>query len=277
MTEISTSTYYYKPKKSRLEKDKQDANIRDAVEKVHLKFPRSGYRTMKHYLYKSGVKVGETRLRRIMKDNNLQAKIKKKFFVTTQSNHGEYIYPNLLPEMGVDNINQVWVSDITYIRISNGFVFLAVVMDLYSRKIIGWSLSKNIDQDLTLSALEMAIKLRKPPSGVIHHSDRGVQYLAKLYIEMLKNNNFHISCSRKGNPYDNAFCESLMKTIKSNEVDLKQYRDLNDVLDNLPDFITTVYNSERIHSALGYLTPEEFENKLKYDKEFIINKPTVII
>ena len=277
MTKLSTSTFYYKPKKPRLAKDEEEANIRDAIEKVHLKFPKSGYRTMKNYLSRLGIKVGECRLRRIMKDNNLQAKIKKKFFVTTQSDHGEYIYPNLLPEMGVDNINQLWVSDITYIRISNGFVFLAVIMDLYSRKIIGWSISKNIDQELTLSALNMAIKIRKPPSGVIHHSDRGVQYLAKDYIKVLNDHNFHISCSRKGNPYDNAFCESLMKTIKSNEVDLKQYRNLNDVLDSLPEFITTVYNTERIHSALGYLTPEEFENKLKYDKEFITNKPTVII
>ena len=277
MTKLSTSTFYYKPKKPRLAKDEEEANIRDAIEKVHLKFPKSGYRTMKNYLSRLGIKVGECRLRRIMKDNNLQAKIKKKFFVTTQSDHGEYIYPNLLPEMGVDNINQLWVSDITYIRISNGFVFLAVIMDLYSRKIIGWSISKNIDQELTLSALNMAIKIRKPPSGVIHHSDRGVQYLAKDYIKVLNDHNFHISCSRKGNPYDNAFCESLMKTIKSNEVDLKQYRNLNDVLDSLPEFITTVYNTERIHSALGYLTPEEFENKLKYDKEFITNKPTVIM
>jgi len=277
MIKLSTSTFYYKPKRSRHAKDEHEANIRDAIEKIHLKFPKSGYRTMKNYLSRVGIKVGEYRLRRIMKDNNLQAKIKKKFFVTTQSDHSEYIYPNLLPEMGVDNINQLWVSDITYIRILNGFVFLAVIMDLYSRKIIGWSISKNIDQDLTLSALNMAIKLRKPPSNVIHHSDRGVQYLAKDYIKVLNDNNFHISCSRKGNPYDNAFCESLMKTIKSNEVDLKHYRNLNDVLDSLPEFITTVYNTERIHSALGYLTPEEFENKLKYDKEFIISKPIVII
>ncbi len=276
MMKLSPSTYYYKPKSSRSLKDKQDADIRDAIEKVQLKFPRSGYRTMKYYLRREDLIVGETRLRRIMKENNLQAKIRKRFFVTTQSNHGEYIYPNLLPELGVTDIDQVWVADITYIRILNGFVFLAVIMDLCSRRIIGWSISKNIDQDLTLSALEMAISLRKPSPGVIHHSDRGVQYLSKSYIKKLKDNKFHISCSRKANPYDNAFCESLMKTIKSNEIDLKQYRDINDVLENLPEFISTVYNTERVHSALGYLTPEEFEKKLKCDTKILNQKPFVI-
>lgn len=162
MIKLSTSTYYYKPKKSRLSRDKQDADLRDKIETIQLKFPRSGYRTMQVYLKRSGIKVGERRLRRVMKVFGLQAKIKKKFIRTTQSDHDELVYPNLLPEMQVDNINQVWVSDITYIRILNGFVFLAVILDIYSRKVIGWSLSKNIDRHLTLDALNMAIKLRNP-------------------------------------------------------------------------------------------------------------------
>ncbi|MCB9027119.1 MAG: IS3 family transposase [Bdellovibrionaceae bacterium] len=276
MIKLSPSTYYYKTKNSRSEKDRFDANVRAAIEAIQIKFPKSGYRTMKHYLKRKGYVLGETRLRRIMKENNLQAKIRKKYFITTQSKHGEFIYPNLLPELSITDINQVWVADITYIRILTGFVFLAVIMDLYSRKIIGWSISKNIDQDLTLSALEMAITLRNPKAGVIHHADRGVQYLSQSYIKKLNDHEFHISCSRKGNPYDNAFCESLIKTIKSNEIDLKQYRDLNDVLNNLPEFITTVYNAERVHSALGYLTPEEFENKLKHDMHFLNKKHIVI-
>lgn len=220
--------------------------------------------------------MGESRLRRVMRDYGLQAKIKKSFINTTDSNHSNKVYPNLLPEMGVDGLNQVWVSDITYIRILNGFVFLAVILDLYSRKVIGWSISKNIDQNLTLEALNMALVKRCPPKGVIHHSDRGVQYLCKSYVKLLTDHHFHISCSRRGNPYDNAFCESFMKTLKSNEVDLKEYETLVDVLANVPKFIEEIYNEERVHSALGYLTPNEFEKKILNDKEKV-DRPVLIL
>lgn len=263
MMRLSPSTFYYRPKGNRLEKEKRDADLRHEIERVHCKLPRSGYRTMQEYLQREGVKVGERRLRRVMKLYGLQAKVKRKFIRTTDSKHGYKIYPNLLSGMEITNVNQVWVSDITYIRILNGFVFLAVILDVYSRKVIGWSISKEIDRHLTLSALEMAIDRRKPPEGVIHHSDRGVQYLCNDYIALLIKHCFKISCSRKGNPYDNAFCESFMKTLKYNEVDLKRYETMIDVLENVPQFIEEVYNEQRVHSSLDYLTPNEFEKKIE--------------
>jgi transposase InsO family protein len=161
--------------------------------------------------------------------------------------------------MTINGLNQVWAGDITYIRIENGFVYLAILLDLYSRKIIGWSISKRIDGELTLNALKMAISTRKPPSGVIHHTDRGVQYLCEKYVEELKSNGFHLSCSRKGNPYDNAWSESFMKTLKNEEVYLGNYQTYLDVIDNVPRFLEEVYNKKRLHSSLGYLPPEEFE------------------
>lgn len=267
MMSFSTSTFYYKPKKQRLERDKDDVALRDAVEKIQVDFPRSGYRTMQYYLKKSGIKVGETKLRRVMKEHNLQAKIKRKFIKTTDSRHSNEVYPNLLPEMGVDNINQVWVTDMTYIRISNGFVFLAAVLDVYSRKVIGWAISKSIDHYLTLAALEMAILKRSPLRGVIHHSDRGVQYLCHEYVKILTKNGFHMSCSRKGNPYDNAFAESFFKTLKSNEIDLKHFESMIDVLEKVPRFIEEVYNEKRVHSGIGYKTPNELEKELEIEQK----------
>jgi transposase InsO family protein len=263
------STFYYKPKaQTRLEKSIHDAKIRSAIETVQIDLPASGYLTMQEYLRREhGIKIGETRLRRIMKENNLQAKIKKKFIQTTMSKHDELVYPNLLPEMTVTDINQVWVADLTYIRVLAGFVYLAAILDVYSRKVIGWSISLGLDRSLTLSALKMAIEKRNPPNQVIHHSDRGVQYLCKEYVDLLKKNGFHISCSRKGNPYDNAFAESFFKTLKSNEVDLQKYRDVWDVLDRVPEFLDDIYNERRVHSSLDYLSPNEFEQRNEEKKK----------
>lgn len=254
------STYYSDPDVSRAEKEERDADIRDKIEQIRTTFPRAGYRPLLHHLKRSGIKVGETRLRRILGESGLFIKPKKKYVVTTQSDHDELIYPNLIQEMTIDNINQVWTADITYIRINNGFVFLAVILDLYSRKVIGWAISKKIDGQLTLDALTMAIEQRKPPRGVIHHSDRGVQYLCKKYVEKLKKHGFHSSCSRKGNPYDNAWTESFMKTIKHEEIYMGEYETYLDVIENVPAFIEEIYNKKRLHSSLGYLPPEEFED-----------------
>lgn len=276
MIGINSSTYYYKPKASRLEKAKEDSDIKAAIEKIRKDLPYCGYRTLGHYLLREhGIKVGETRLRRIIRENRLQAKQIKRFVKTTWSEHDELVYPNLLPEMTVTDVNQVWVADITYIRIVAGFVYLAAILDVYSRKIVGWAISVSLDRKLTLAALQMAIKLRRPRAGLIHHSDRGVQYLCKEYVELLKENEIHISCSRKGNPYDNAFAESFMKTLKSNEVDLQNYRDIWDVLDRVPEFLDDIYNERRVHSRLDYLSPNEFEQKNEKDKKAGKSRPVV--
>jgi transposase InsO family protein len=257
--QISSSTYNYDPKISRAQKEESDADIRGKIEQIRCEFPLVGYRPLIHHLKRNGVKIGETKLRRILKESGLFVKRKKRFVSTTQSKHDCLVYPNLIQGMTINGLNQVWAGDITYIRIENGFVYLAILLDLYSRKIIGWSISKRIDGELTLNALKMAISTRKPPSGVIHHTDRGVQYLCEKYVEELKSNGFHLSCSRKGNPYENAWSESFMKTLKNEEVYLGNYQTYLDVIDNVPRFLEEVYNKKRLHSSLGYLPPEEFE------------------
>jgi putative transposase len=185
MIGISPSTYYYKPKRDRLARAKEDLDIRVAIEKIREDLPVAGYRTLLRYLKREhGIKVGETRLRRIIEENDLQAKQIKRFVKTTWSEHDELVYPNLLPEMTVTDVNQVWVTDLTYIRVVAGFVYLAAILDVYSRKVIGWAISTSLDRKLTLAALEMAIAKRNPKPGVIHHSDRGVQYLCKEYVAL---------------------------------------------------------------------------------------------
>lgn len=259
------STYYHDPKISRAEREEMDADIRGKIEQIRVSMPRTGYRTLLHHLKRNGIEIGETKLRRILRKFDLHLKPKKRFVKTTDSKHDFAVYPNLLEELTVDNINQVWTADITYIRIENGFVFLAVIIDLYSRKVIGWQISKKIDRNLTLDALKMAIVRRNPPRGVIHHSDRGVQYLCGEYTSLLESSGFHISCSRKGNPYDNAWTESFMKTLKYEEIFMFEYRTYLDVIEKLPYFIEEVYNKKRLHSRLGYVPPEEFEKQIEVE------------
>jgi transposase InsO family protein len=266
MIELSTATYYHRPKISRAEREQFDADLRDHVERVQLDHPRAGYRMVLGYLRRLGVQVGERRLRRVMRQFGLQARLKRAFVRTTDSRHSHRCYPNLLPGKKVTGINQVWVSDLTYIRIENGFVYLAVIMDLFSRKIIGWNVSKRIDGELALGALEMALRQRKPTPGLVHHSDRGVQYLCHDYVRRLKEHAAEVSNSAKGNPYHNAFAESLMKTLKQEEVYLGNYLTFLDVVENLPAFIEQVYNEKRIHSRLDYLTPVEVERLAESNK-----------
>jgi putative transposase len=263
MMELSKSTYYSDPKVPRWEQEEMEAELRGKIESIRMTFKCAGYRPLLHYLKRSGIKIGERRLRDIMKKFDLGIKPKKKFTGTTDSVHDFLTHPNLIQGMIINNVNQVWASDITYIRIANGFVYLAVILDLYSRKVIGWAISKKIDRHLALSALKMAIVRRNPPVGVIHHSDRGVQYLCDDYVEVLKDNNFFISCSAKGNPYDNAWVERFMRTLKYEEIYMGDYETYVDVIENLPEFIEEIYNKKRLHSSLGYLSPEEFEEQRK--------------
>jgi len=260
---ISTSTYYADPKISLAEREEKDADIRGKIEQLRVTYKRAGYRPLLHHLKRNGITIGERRLRGILQKFELQVRPHKKFIRTTNSKHDCLTHPNLIKSMMIDDINQVWASDITYIRINNGFVFLAVILDLYSRKVIGWAISKRIDGDLALDALKMAIARRSPPRGVIHHSDRGVQYLCEKYVALLKTNHFHFSCSARGNPYDNAWLESFMKTLKHDEIYMGHYETYLDVMEKVPHFIEEVYNRKRLHSSLGYLPPEEFEEGIK--------------
>ena len=265
MIELSPSTYHYQPQRPRAYREREDAELRDAIEAVQTDFPRAGYRTVQQYLKRRGRFVGERRIRRIMKHFSLHAEIQRAFVHTTDSDHSHRVYPNRLPGKCVTGVNQVWVSDLTYIRIANGFVYLAVILDLFSRKVIGWAISKHIDAELALSALQQAIQTRRSAPGCMHHSDRGVQYLCQAYVALLKENGFEISNSAKGNPYHNAFAESFMKTLKYDEVHLTNYETYLDVLENLPSFIEEVYNEKRVHSGIDYLTPSELEEKIKLD------------
>jgi len=208
-----------------------------------------------------------------MKKFDLRPITWRRFIKTTDSNHSLPIFRNLLKKRRVRAINQVWVADITYIRIQSGFVYLAAILDLYSRKVVGWAFSKRIDTQLCLSALQMAIH-RRSPRGCIHHSDRGVQYASTDYVALLKQHGLLISMSAKGNPYDNAFMESFNKTLKYEEVHLWNYETYSDVIERLPFFIEEVYNRKRLHSSIGYVPPTEFEDsvlKLKPAKRPVLN------
>jgi len=267
MMGLSTSTYYYKPRCCRKERDKRDADLRDKIEYVQAEYSCWGYRTiqtnlMRHY----ELWVNHKRIRRVMQKFDLLRRIKRRFINTTDSNHNFRVYPNLLKGLKVTGLNQVWVSDITYIRILTGFVFLAVIIDVFSRRVVGWALSKRIDHELTLAALAMAITLRNPPADLIHHSDRGVQYACTEYIAELIRNEIMPSMSAVGNPYDNAYAESFMKTLKNEEVYLEDYEDFTDVVERVPQFIEEVYNRKRVHSGIQYLPPEEFESILMDEK-----------
>jgi putative transposase len=264
MSAISRSTYYYRPMTR--EKRKSDADLRDRIEQIALEFPRYGYRRVTHQLKREGLCVNHKRILRVMRESSLLVAAKKGWRKTTDSNHPFPIYPDLTKELTLDSINQLWVADITYIRIETGFVYLAVILDAFSRRVLGYRVSARLDADIALHALNMAIYHREPLPGAIHHSDRGVQYASAAYTERLKAAGFRVSMSRKGNPYDNAKAESFIKTLKAEEVYLCEYQDLADVRERLPYFLETVYNKKRLHSSLGYLPPEEFENQIDFQE-----------
>jgi transposase InsO family protein len=196
-----------------------------------------------------------------MRQDNLLCLRRKKFVVTTDSRHDQAVYPNVAGELVLTGINQLWVADITYIRLEIEFVFLAVVLDAYSRRVIGWELDRTLEHDLALAALQMALRSRAPMPGVVHHSDRGIQYACEGYTDVLKEHGLRISMSRKANPYDNATCESFMKTLKQEEVYRQEYRDLAEARASIAQFIEKIYNHKRLHSALGYRPPVEFEDR----------------
>lgn len=259
---LSVSTYYYRPKIDPLQRSKKDAEVRDLIEQVQSEFPQYGYRRVHRHLERAlGITINEKKIRRIMDVYGLRALIYTGFKVrTTDSEHGYGYAPNLLLGKTITGLNQVWVADITYIRILAGFVYLAAILDLFSRRVVGWALSKSMHHSICLEALRMAISARNPPQGCIHHSDRGVQYACPGYRQFAESQGLVISMSGKGYCYDNAFMESWFKTLKSEEVYLTEYETYADVIASIPNFIEAVYNSKRLHSSIGYLSPNEFEN-----------------
>lgn len=260
MIGLSQSTYYYTPKVPRKDRDQADADLRGKMETLQANYSCWGYRTLRAQLrLRYSLQVNGKRILRVMHKYDLFRQIKRRFIRTTDSEHAYPVYPNLLKGFEVTDVNQVWVADITYIRILTGFVFLAVLLDVFSRRIVGWGIAKRIDHRLTLEALRMALRERNPRAGLIHHSDQGVQYACTQYVKELKEHEVAISMSAKGNPYDNAYAESFFKTLKNEEVHLWEYESFTDVVERIPEFIEKVYNRKRVHSGIQYLPPEEFE------------------
>jgi transposase InsO family protein len=245
----------------------EEMDVRSAIQHIAVAHRRRyGYRRINAELRRRGMLVNQKRVLRLMREDNLLAVQPRAFVVTTDSDHELEVYLNLASRMKLTGINQLWVADMTYIRLKTEFVYLAVLLDAFSRKVVGWALERTLASRLPMAALEQAIAARHPAPGLVHHSDRGVQYASREYVEILRQHQMIPSMSRPANPYDNASCESFIKTLKREEIDANEYLDLDHLRMNIQVFIDQYYNRHRLHSALGYRSPEEFEQTAAWVK-----------
>jgi transposase InsO family protein len=246
------------------EPDQAEMALRDAVQKECLSHRFYGYRRIAVVIQRHGLVVSEKVVRRVMHNDNLLAARRRKFVATTDSGHDFRIHPNLARSMQVDSPDQLWVADMTYIRLKGEFVFLAVVLDAWSRCVIGWHLGRTLKAELPLAALEKAIQARQPQPGLVHHNDGGSQYACHDYVGRLEEIKAVMSMSAPGRPWENAICESFMNTLKKEEIDARAYTNMEHLEQNIEEFMEAIYNRVRLHSALGYLSPVEFESKVPH-------------
>jgi len=246
----------------RLQSQEVDINLRSKIQSIALHWPAYGYRRVHRELIRCGWRINHKRVLRLMRLDNLLCLRKRKFILTTDSRHQLPIYPNLAKDLVLTEINQLWVADITYIRLEVEFVYLAVLLDAFSRSCVGWALQRSLEATLVLEGLHMALRRRHPAPGLVHHSDRGVQYASRDYTRVLEQHGLRISMSRRGNVYDNAMAESFIKTLKYEEVYRTEYHNLEEAKASMKEFLEKIYNQKRLHSALGYRPPREFEQSL---------------
>lgn len=252
---VARSSYYYRAKTCGIDREALVERLRT----IKAAMPAYGYRRVTAQLRHDGLVVNRKRVQRLMRENGLLAKLKRRFTVTTDSDHGRTVFPNRARHIVPAGPNQLWVADLTYIAIDRGFIYLAAILDAWSRRVIGYAVGRSLDSRLALAALDAALAARRPPPGCLHHSDQGIQYVSMAYCRRLADHGLEGSMSRRGNPYDNAKAESFMKTLKVEEVYVANYRTYTDVVERLPRFIDDIYNSQRLHSALGYWSPVQFE------------------
>ena len=260
LARVSRASFYRSLKER--QPAEEETEVRSAIQQIALEHRRRyGYRRICVELRRRGMQVNHKRVLRMMRRDNLLALRRRRFVVTTDSNHRFEVYLNLARRMKLTGIDQLWVADITYIRLKAEFVYLAVILDAFSRKVVGWALDRTLASRLTVAALERAIAQRRPRPGLVHHSDRGLQYARGDYVAILEKYGIVPSMSRPANPYDNASCESFMKTLKREEIYANKYDTLEHLRANIEEFIEQYYNRQRLHSALGYRSPEEFERQ----------------
>ena len=256
---VSPATYYRRQTAVPVTAKCGEPEVRQAIQQIALEMPSYGHRPMTAELQRRGWSAGRERVLRYMREDNLLCRRRRPFVSTTDSKHALKVFPNLARELVVSGPDQLWVADITYIRLPREFVYLAVVLDAFSRRVIGWALERHMMTELALSALQMALHTRQPQPGLMHHSDQGKQYASAAYVSLLVKHQICISMSRTANPYDNAKAERFMRTVKYEEVYLADYQTLTEARASIKRFIEEVYNRKRLHSALGYRPPVEFE------------------